>query len=147
MQIFVKTLTGKTITLEVESSDSIAALKTKIQDKEGNQHLPLDRPYLYVPRRPTRALRPTSCCSVRSPSGRPACRICFPAVSIGFGPGRLFRSSFWFAVLHMMLLKTFLHLCAVSIGDLLRNCFLQPSKWSYLSETEQRDLGDLVVLS
>ncbi|KAM0854089.1 hypothetical protein ACQ4PT_050654 [Festuca glaucescens] len=35
MQIFVKTLTGKTITLEVESSDSIAALKTKIQDKEG----------------------------------------------------------------------------------------------------------------
>jgi ubiquitin len=37
MQIFVKTLTGKTITLEVESSDSIAALKAKIQDKEGNQ--------------------------------------------------------------------------------------------------------------
>jgi hypothetical protein len=48
MQFFVNTLTGKTITLEVESSDSIAALKTKIQDKEGNQHLPLDRPYLYV---------------------------------------------------------------------------------------------------
>ncbi|KAI0339596.1 ubiquitin-40S ribosomal protein S31 fusion protein [Trametopsis cervina] len=35
MQIFVKTLTGKTITLEVESSDSIEAVKTKIQDKEG----------------------------------------------------------------------------------------------------------------
>lgn len=35
MQIFVKTLTGKTITLEVESSDSIESVKQKIQDKEG----------------------------------------------------------------------------------------------------------------
>ena len=35
MQIFVKTLTGKTITLEVESNDTIASLKVKIQDKEG----------------------------------------------------------------------------------------------------------------
>jgi len=35
MQIFVKTLTGKTITLDVESTDSIENVKSKIQEKEG----------------------------------------------------------------------------------------------------------------
>jgi ubiquitin len=35
MQIFVKTLTGKTITLEIDSNDTISNLKSKIQDKEG----------------------------------------------------------------------------------------------------------------
>jgi len=35
MQIFVKTLTGKTITLDVESSDTICEVKEAIQDKEG----------------------------------------------------------------------------------------------------------------
>ena len=35
MQIFVKTLTGKTICLDVEPSDTTENIKQKIQDKEG----------------------------------------------------------------------------------------------------------------
>lgn len=35
MQIFIKTLTGKTVTLDVSCSDSIDQIKAKIQDKEG----------------------------------------------------------------------------------------------------------------
>jgi ubiquitin len=35
MQLFIKTITGKTIYLEVELSDTIQVIKQKIQDKEG----------------------------------------------------------------------------------------------------------------
>jgi ubiquitin len=40
MQIFVKTLTGKTMTVEVNSTDTVESLKTKIQDREG---IPVDQ--------------------------------------------------------------------------------------------------------
>lgn len=35
MQIFIKTLTGKTMTMEVEPNDDINSVKSKIQEKEG----------------------------------------------------------------------------------------------------------------
>ena len=35
MQIFVKTLTGKTITLEVEPTDAVLAVKAKVQERDG----------------------------------------------------------------------------------------------------------------
>jgi ubiquitin C len=41
MQVFVKTLDGRTITLEVDGSDIIDTVKTKIEHKQGFPHGPL----------------------------------------------------------------------------------------------------------
>jgi ubiquitin len=40
MQIFAKTPTGETMTLDVNNSDTIADVKAKIQGKEGTCHIP-----------------------------------------------------------------------------------------------------------
>ena len=61
MQIFVRTLTGKTITLDVDPSDTIENVKNKIQDHEG---LPPDQQRLLPAGRQLEADRTLADCGV-----------------------------------------------------------------------------------
>ena len=65
MQIFIKSLNGKTFIINIESSDSIETLKSKIQEKEG---IPMDSQILIISNKVLANKKPISFYNIKSES-------------------------------------------------------------------------------
>ncbi|XP_039166690.1 uncharacterized protein LOC104442905 [Eucalyptus grandis] len=80
-QIHVKTLTGKTVIIEVESSETVHNVKVRIQDQEG---IPMDQQKLIFEARSSRTT------SGRSPSMTFTASLCSTSISVKRPKGKMY---------------------------------------------------------